>query len=172
LLTRGALRLDIERLIYWAHWITPSALPRRFDTRFFAIAAPQTQTATADLSEASALDWMTPARALTAASSGAMPISHPTLYNLEELDASLRTHRSLEAFFANEVNRKVTPILPKMIPEGSRSTVVMPWDGDYGSTPGEGVSPECEYREALQRLPSRMTIARQTQSARYSSNSN
>ncbi len=37
------LYLDVDRLVYWSHWITPSLEPKRFDTRFFAIAVPPGQ---------------------------------------------------------------------------------------------------------------------------------
>lgn len=36
----AGLRLTLDRLIPFAHWITPSFEPRRFDTRFFLVHAP------------------------------------------------------------------------------------------------------------------------------------
>jgi glyoxylase-like metal-dependent hydrolase (beta-lactamase superfamily II)/8-oxo-dGTP pyrophosphatase MutT (NUDIX family) len=60
-----SLRPDLRGLAYAAHWITPPGMPRRFDTRFFWVLAPQGQGAQADQGEAVALAWLTPAEALS-----------------------------------------------------------------------------------------------------------
>lgn len=164
MLERESLRLDVDRLIYWSHWITPSNVPRRFDTRFFAIAAPATQVATADAYEAPESIWMSPEKLLANARSGAMPIATPTIYNLEDLYASIRAHASLDVLFAGEANRPVVPILPKMFREGAQNTLVMPWDPDYAAAPGEGTPPGLVFPEPLRRLPSRMATGRVTPS--------
>src|SRR5206468_3822499 len=39
------LTLATDRLVYFAHWITPEEQPLRFDTRFFAAPAPAGQEA-------------------------------------------------------------------------------------------------------------------------------
>ena len=49
---RHALTLDLRRLVYFSHWLTPPGMPKRFDTRFFVAAAPPGQIADADLGEA------------------------------------------------------------------------------------------------------------------------
>ena len=36
LLRKEELQLATDRLVYFAHWITPEDQPLRFDTRFFA----------------------------------------------------------------------------------------------------------------------------------------
>ncbi len=58
------LRLDLRGLAYFAHWLTPPGLPRRFDTRFFAALAPAGQEAEADRGEAVELMWLMPHQAL------------------------------------------------------------------------------------------------------------
>jgi 8-oxo-dGTP pyrophosphatase MutT (NUDIX family) len=157
LLRQHELVLDIDRLVYWAHWITPSNAPRRFDTRFFLAVAPEEQTAQIDTIEAVEHAWMTPAALIKAAQADAMPISHPTLYNLMELDAALRTAGSLSACLAQAGTRSVAPVLPKVVREGS-PRMVLPWDEEYPSLPGDA-APEMEYPQALRALPSRMLFS-------------
>ena len=38
------LRLAVDGMHYFSHWITPEGAPRRYDTRFFVAAAPAEQT--------------------------------------------------------------------------------------------------------------------------------
>ena len=46
-----SLELGLKSLILFAHWITPRALPKRFDTHFYIVAAPAGQIARHDGSE-------------------------------------------------------------------------------------------------------------------------
>lgn len=157
LLTEAQLLLDVDRLLYWAHWITPSNAPRRFDTRFLAIVVPAGQTADIDTIEAVDHAWMTPAALLAAAARGEMPVSQPTLYNLMELDNSLREHGALAAMLRAESDRKIAPVLPKMIRE-AQTVMVLPWDPEYAALPGEGAPAGLEYPQRLRALPSRLTM--------------
>ncbi len=61
---RFGVRLAMDRLAYYSHWITPIGLPKIFDTRFFITQAPMDQTAVHDATETVALLWLTPAEAL------------------------------------------------------------------------------------------------------------
>lgn len=154
LLRDNGLRPDLDSVAYWAHWITPSSAPKRFDTRFFIVRAPQAHLASADTGETVESVWMTPHDLLQAAQRKEMPISHPTQCNLHDLQTALIRHGSLDALLAGEATRKVMPILPKMFREESRMTVVMPWDADYESSPGDGLA-VADYG-ALRDLPSRV----------------
>lgn len=61
------LTLSTSRLLPWSRWITPAqsfTSTRRFDTRFFVIAAPPGQLAQHDEVESSASVWITPRAAL------------------------------------------------------------------------------------------------------------
>jgi glyoxylase-like metal-dependent hydrolase (beta-lactamase superfamily II)/8-oxo-dGTP pyrophosphatase MutT (NUDIX family) len=58
------LRIDLRGWHYWSHWLTPPGNLKRFDTRFFAVRAPEDQTAVADGGEAVELMWLTPQQAL------------------------------------------------------------------------------------------------------------
>jgi 8-oxo-dGTP pyrophosphatase MutT (NUDIX family) len=147
------LQLDVRRLIYWSHWITPSVVPKRFDTRFYLAALPPEQIATVDNIEATELRWMTPAAVIAATHDGTMTLSRPTLYNLMELDASVRQHVSLNAILVAEAQRDVAPVLPKI--RRVERMIVMPWDSEYHMLIGDGVSQEITYPRHLCSLPSR-----------------
>jgi glyoxylase-like metal-dependent hydrolase (beta-lactamase superfamily II)/8-oxo-dGTP pyrophosphatase MutT (NUDIX family) len=58
------VRLDLGGLVYFSHWLTPPGAAKRFDTRFFAVAAPLGQLAVADGTESVELMWLTPVQAL------------------------------------------------------------------------------------------------------------
>ena len=159
LLQQEHLRLDIDQLVYWAHWITPSIVPKRFDTRFFLARLPAGQAATIDATEAVEMRWMTPASLLAAARDGAMTVSQPTLYNLMELDSCLRQHASLDESFDGATRRAIAPVLPKIVKRDVRM-IVMPWDSEYHNLPGLGVSRDIGYSSSLQALPSRVVSDR------------
>jgi 8-oxo-dGTP pyrophosphatase MutT (NUDIX family) len=159
LLRAENLFLRVERLVYWAHWITPSVAPRRFDTRFFIASVASDQDAVSDTTETVDHAWMTPAALIAASDDGSMKVSHPTLYNLMELAASLREHDCLQALLAAEAQRSVVPILPKMVHE-ERSTMVLPWDPFYRNFAGDSAPPALEYPLRLRALPSRMLAKR------------
>jgi 8-oxo-dGTP pyrophosphatase MutT (NUDIX family) len=152
------LQLHLSRLVYWSHWITPSSVPKRFDTRFFLATLPPEQNAAIDAIEATELKWMTPAALIAAAHDRSMMVSRPTLYNLMELDASLRQHVALNAILAAEAERHVAPVLPKVL--SSDRMIVMPWDSEYHKFAGSGIAAHVRYPERLRALPSRTTSER------------
>ncbi|HEY6643506.1 hypothetical protein [Povalibacter sp.] len=154
LLQQNDLRPDFASLAYWSHWITPSSAPKRFDTRFFIVRAPQATLASADTGETVESLWMQPGELLAAAERRQMPISHPTQCNLHDLREALGRYRSLDDLLAGEASRQVTPILPKMFREQDHMTIVMPWDASYDACPGDGLpNPQSN---ALHALPSRV----------------
>ena len=159
LLRAEDLFLRVDRLVYWAHWITPSVVPRRFDTRFFLAPVPADQSVAIDSTETVDHAWMSPAALVAAASVGNMPVSHPTLYNLMELDASLQEHGSLQSLLAAEAQRNVVAILPKMIHE-EQTAMVLPWDPFYRNFIGDSVPEHLEYPARLRTLPPRMIAKR------------
>jgi 8-oxo-dGTP pyrophosphatase MutT (NUDIX family) len=159
LLRAEDLFLRVDRLVYWAHWITPSVVPRRFDTRFFLAPVPSDQRVVIDTTETVDHAWMSPAALVATATAGNMPVSHPTLYNLMELDASLQEHGSLQGLLAAEAQRSVVAILPKMVHE-EQTAMVLPWDPFYRNFVGESVPEHLEYPARLRALPPRMIARR------------
>ncbi len=64
------LRLAVDGMHYFSHWITPEGPPRRYDTRFFVAAAPPEQYPLHDDRETIANLWVRPQDALDAAKRG------------------------------------------------------------------------------------------------------
>jgi 8-oxo-dGTP pyrophosphatase MutT (NUDIX family) len=155
-LAREALRLDFSRMIYWAHWITPSFAGRRFDTRFFVAKAPDSHELAADTYETTECVWLSPQELLHRAQRGDMGLAQPTRYNLEDLRASLERHGTLEALLQAEAQRDIAAIMPKMHKAQGRTMIVMPWDPEFDAIPGEAVRTPQRYSPVLLALPSRV----------------
>jgi len=155
------LVLDVERLVYWSHWITPSYEKRRFDTRFFALTVPPDQEASVDLGELTHHAWLTEGGVRAHLASGEMKMAPPTRATLEDLWSSNRLHGGLAAMLEAERTRIVPPILPKMVEVGTDELeIVLPWDEHYQQAPGEGCRTLASYPDYLTALPSRMRFPR------------
>jgi len=131
LLRERELYLDVSRLVYWSHWITPAAEKRRFDTRFFAIEVPGSIATAATDQESSEQRWMRPADALVESRQGRLAAAPPTIFTLEDLADSVIAHGSVERMLEAERGRAVPPICPVMTRTGDGIEVRMPWDPDY-----------------------------------------
>ncbi|TMH09100.1 MAG: MBL fold metallo-hydrolase [Betaproteobacteria bacterium] len=79
----AGLTLDVDRLVYFSHWLTPLGRPKRFDTRFFIAAAPAGQAAAHDGAEMVEHRWLRPADAL--AQEGVLKLMTPTKKTLEAI---------------------------------------------------------------------------------------
>lgn len=84
----AGLSLALDLLTPFAHWLTPRAEPRRFDTWFFAAVQPAGQAAALDPHEASDAFWRTAQHALAEhAEGGAILLPPPTLHTMLEMAA-------------------------------------------------------------------------------------
>ena len=138
LLEQENLALDVRGMTYWAHWLTPSAERRRYDTRFFVAMLPEGQTAAFDAIETTAQVWMGLEEAVVAHHQLALFLAPPTQRTLEEL----QRYGSRPAFEAEAARtaRAVPQILPKLVVDAAGIRVLLPWDSNYPSTPGEGLA--------------------------------
>jgi len=64
------LRLALDALILFAHWVTPPIDTRQFDTRFFLSRVPPAQTPAHDEAETTDSEWLTSRAAMAQAQSG------------------------------------------------------------------------------------------------------
>lgn len=105
------LTLAGDRVVHFAHWITPVAEPRRYDTQFFLAGMPESRTATADAREMSDAVWLTPAAALDRFADGTLPMVFPTVRSLEALAA----FDTVQAALDHWRDRQVAPVLPRLV---------------------------------------------------------
>ena len=155
------LVLDVERLVYWSHWITPAFESRRFDTRFFALTVPPDQEASVDRGELTHHAWLAEADIHRHLASGEMKMAPPTRATLQDLWSSHRRHGSLAAMLEAERTRIVPPILPKRAESGTAEIeIVLPWDEQYEQMSGEGCRTLASYPDYVTAMPSRMRFPR------------
>lgn len=76
------LRLAVDEVRYFSHWITPAGAPKRFDTRFFLARAPEGQAYAHDDRELIGSTWIRPLEALDRCREGRFPMIEPTIESL------------------------------------------------------------------------------------------
>ena len=127
------LRLDVDRLHYFSHWITPEGPPRRYDTRFFVAAAPPEQYPLHDDRETIANLWVRPQDALDRHAAGTLDLILPTIKNLEAIG---RFTRSADLLAHAEQISYVPPILPRIVDDGGGMRILLPDDPGYDEAVG------------------------------------
>jgi 8-oxo-dGTP pyrophosphatase MutT (NUDIX family) len=129
MLREERLTLATDRLVYFAHWITPEEQPLRFDTRFFAAPAPAGQTPVADDHEIIAVRWLSPRAALDARERGEISLRTPTMKNLMLLDGAA----SVADVLRRLGERPVAAIRPRIVLDaaGAPLRALLPGDPGY-----------------------------------------
>ncbi|HMO27939.1 NUDIX hydrolase [Enterovirga sp.] len=127
------LKLDLSAMTPFAHWITPSPMRKRFDTRFYLSAAPPDQVAACDGCETVDAEWVPPAEALRLGEAGERTIVFPTRLNLRLLAAST----SITEALASAASRPVQPITPEVTRIDGHDMVSIPETAAYGIVPPE-----------------------------------
>jgi 8-oxo-dGTP pyrophosphatase MutT (NUDIX family) len=120
------LKLATDRLVFFAHWITPEESPYRYDTHFFAGPIPDGQEPKGDDHEVVDLRWLSPRGAIDAFKRGEISLRNPTVQNLELCDGP-----SVKDVMAAVGVRDVPVIRPRVIMEGDKRRVLMPGDPGY-----------------------------------------
>jgi 8-oxo-dGTP pyrophosphatase MutT (NUDIX family) len=122
------LRLAVDQIHYFSHWITPEGPPRRYDTRFFVTAAPPEQVPLHDDRETIANIWVRPQDALDRHEKGELDIIFPTIKNLEAIG---RFERSADLLAAAAAIENVPTILPRIVADGHGMRILLPGDPGY-----------------------------------------
>jgi 8-oxo-dGTP pyrophosphatase MutT (NUDIX family) len=105
------VRLDDGAAEYIAHWITPEAEPRRYDTRFFAVRVPREVPVSPWEEEITAHLWLTPGEALERWRDGSLPMIFPTVRTLEDLEGL----GDPDGVLAHFRDREIPAILPRLV---------------------------------------------------------
>ena len=112
LIKQHELVLALDALVHFGHWITPTMMPKRFDTHFYLAATPPDQVAEQDGRETTEAVWLGPQQALDMEAAGTATIIFPTRMNLGKLAETESTHKALARFAAEPVV-SVLPVVGK-----------------------------------------------------------
>ena len=120
------LSADAE-LLPWSRWITPEVVPVRFDTRFYVALAPPHSPPRPDGAETTEAAWISPREALDRHAAGELSLVFPTIKHLE----SLLPYSSAEEVLAAARDRRIEPIMPRVVGKGQGRRVVLPGEPGY-----------------------------------------
>ncbi|HEX9982013.1 MAG TPA: NUDIX domain-containing protein [Thermoanaerobaculia bacterium] len=114
--------VQFDQLVWTARWITPVAIPKRFDTYFFLAKVPRGAVATAEESESVEALWISPEHALARHAAGELGMVLPTIKNLEAITG----FHSAEALLDSRRGVEVPAIEPVLIVENGQKKIVIP----------------------------------------------
>lgn len=121
---REGLRLALDALILFSHWVTPPIDTRRFDTRFFMTRVPPDQTPAHDDTETTHSVWLTPAAAMEQARRDEIVLPPPTWTTLRELEPFTTVNDALGWARTRRIQRR----MPHAVEHEGRRLLVMPGD--------------------------------------------
>ena len=127
-LQRHGLVPAIDLLQPFAHWVTPTFMPKRFDTHFFLAAAPPGQLAAHDGRENVDSVWINPAHALSEAKAGRYTIIFPTRLNLQMLAPASTVAEAMTQARA----RTIITVMPEPVKLASGRGLRIPIEAGYG----------------------------------------
>jgi 8-oxo-dGTP pyrophosphatase MutT (NUDIX family) len=120
-----------DLLVHFAHWITPAHQPKRYDTHFFLVEAPEAHLAVHDGQEAVESIWITPAQALADTATGKYRLVFATAKNLEKLGRS----RTVDEAMSAARTARVVTVQPKGTKlEGGKRLLRIPEEAGYGGS--------------------------------------
>lgn len=103
LIKQHDLVLALDALVHFGHWITPTMMPKRFDTHFYLAATPPDQVAEQDGRETTEAVWLGPQEALDMEAAGTATIIFPTRMNLGKLAETPNVAVALDRFSSESV---------------------------------------------------------------------
>jgi 8-oxo-dGTP pyrophosphatase MutT (NUDIX family) len=133
------LRLALDALVSFAHWVTPPIDVRQFDTRFFITRVPANQTPAHDDLETTHSTWVTPAGALAQAIRDEIVLPLPTWTTLRELEP----FQTVDEALAWAGRRHVVRRMPRLVERDGQRMLVLPGDPLH---PEPAVDPPAETR--------------------------
>ncbi|MCC5868466.1 MAG: NUDIX hydrolase [Gammaproteobacteria bacterium] len=127
------LRLAADALQYFAYWVTPAHVPRRYATRFFAAAAPAMQVARHDGMETLETRWISPPAALAQAG-GSFELRPPTQRTLAQFTEASSVDEAMAAARAR-AQSGIRPVMPVLRTIDGREQFLLPGDPAYPASP-------------------------------------
>ena len=121
------LEIATDLMTPFAHWITPTFAPRRFDTWFFLAEAPEDQIALHDGSESVDSVWIGAQPAIDEATAGRRTLVHATLKNLELLAEGKTVTGAISA----ACDRKIVTVQPWLESRDGKRFLHLPPDAGY-----------------------------------------
>jgi 8-oxo-dGTP pyrophosphatase MutT (NUDIX family) len=140
---RERLRLALDALVLFAHWVTPPVDTRQFDTRFFMTRVPPHQTPAHDDTETTHSLWARPTDAIAQSMKGEIVLPPPTWSTLRELEP----FESVKDALAWARRRTVVRRMPKAIEQDGHRMLLLPGDPLHPDPPGD--DPPLETRFVL-----------------------
>jgi 8-oxo-dGTP pyrophosphatase MutT (NUDIX family) len=141
MLEAEGLRVALDALVPFAHWLTPPIDVRRFDTRFFVARMPSGQTPAHDDTETTHGAWVTPADALDRCRRGDTSLPVPTWITLRELEA----FATVDHVLAWARGRRIQVCEPQLVERGERKWLVLPGDPLSSEPPREPPPAETRF---------------------------
>ncbi|MEY4093092.1 MAG: hypothetical protein RLZZ53_291 [Acidobacteriota bacterium] len=135
------VRITVDDLYPYAHWVTPEVEIRRYDTRFFLARMPEGQVAKHDESETTALEWLSPREAIARFQSRDLLLPPPTRTTIRQL--APRT--SIDDVFAWARTRTIVRVMPGFFRNGEEATLTLPGDPLFPTIPGWDVPEETRF---------------------------
>lgn len=129
-LRENDLRLACDMLVPFAHWVTPTMMPKRFDTYFYLAVAPEGQAALHDGKETVDSVWAEPNRLLAEADDGKWTVIFPTRMNVEKLGRSA----TVEEAVATARREPIVTVLPEMTQIDGQPHLKIPAEAGYSVT--------------------------------------
>jgi 8-oxo-dGTP pyrophosphatase MutT (NUDIX family) len=138
---REHLRLALDALVLFSHWVTPPIDSRQFDTRFFMARVPPHQTPAHDDTETTHSLWVRPADAIAQSMRDEIVLPPPTWSTLRELEP----FASVEDALAWARQRRVVRRMPKALEQDGHRMLVMPGDPLHPDPAGDDAPAETRF---------------------------
>jgi 8-oxo-dGTP pyrophosphatase MutT (NUDIX family) len=122
----AGIRFACDALVPFARWITPTFMPKRFDTHFYLAAAPYGQLGSHDGREGVDSVWTTPERAI--AEKDRWTVIFPTRMNLLKLAQSKTVAAAIEAAKSSQI----VAVEPKVVQKDGKPVLTLPPEAGYG----------------------------------------
>ena len=124
------LVLDCGALVPFAHWVTPTFMPKRFDTFFFLARAPDDQLGAHDGHEAVDSAWLRPAELVEEEAAGRRTVVPATMLNVKKLGQSDSVVAAIEA----ARSKPIVTVQPELVQGPPNAVLKIPEAAGYGVT--------------------------------------